>query len=91
MVKINGYEYQLSDNKNKKLMVIVNGNVIYFGQTGYSHYFDKTKLLNPNLNHLDKDRRSRYLARASKIKDSKGNLTADDPESGGYHSIRILW
>ena len=90
MVKIGAYEYQLSTNKNKKLMVTVNNKVIHFGQTGYSHYFDKTKLLNPNLNHLDKDRRSRYIARASKIKDSKG-LTADDPESPNYHSIRVLW
>jgi hypothetical protein len=91
MVKINGYEYELSDNKNKKLKVIVNNKVIHFGQTGYSHYFDKTKLLNPELNHLDKDRRKRYLARASKIKDKNHNLTADDPDSPNYHSIRILW
>jgi hypothetical protein len=91
MVKINGYEYELSDNKNKKLKVKVNNKWVHFGDSRYEHYFDKTKLLDENLNHLGFSRKRRYISRASMIKDSQGNLTADDPESPNYHSIRILW
>jgi hypothetical protein len=91
MVKINGSEYELSDNKNKKLKIKVNNKWVHFGDSRYEHYFDKTKLLNPQFNHLDKERRTKYLSRASKIKDKEGNLTANDPNSPNYHSMRILW
>jgi hypothetical protein len=91
MVKIGKYEYKLSTNKNKKLMVKVNNKIIHFGQKGYEHFFDKTELLDKKLNHGDKERRKRYLLRAKNIKDKSGKLTANNPESPNYHSIRILW
>jgi hypothetical protein len=89
--KIGKYTYYISDNPNKKLMVIVNGNKINFGQAGYEHYKDKTGLLDPKLNHGDKERRENYLKRARGIKDKEGKLTYKDPNSANYHAIRILW
>lgn len=91
MVKIGKYEYKLSTNKNKKLMVIVNNKTIHFGQKGYEHFKDRTGLLDKKLNHGDKERRKRYLSRATNIKDKSGKLTANNPESANYHAIRILW
>lgn len=91
MVKIGKYNYELSDKKDKKLMVIVNNKKIHFGQKGYEHFFDKTRLLNKSLNHKDEKRRERYLKRSKGIKDKKGNLTYKNPESANFHSIKILW
>lgn len=88
---IKGYKYFVSDKPEKKLMVDVNGKRLYFGATGYEHYKDKTGLLNPNLNHLDKVRRNRYIMRASNIKDKDGNYTHLNPESPNYHALNILW
>jgi len=88
---IKGYKYYISDKPDKKLMVDVNGKRLYFGATGYPQYKDKTGLLNPDTNHLDKARRKRYLARAKKITDKEGNLTYLDPESPNYHAVNILW
>ena len=91
MVKINGLEYQLSDRKNKKLKVYVDGKWVHFGDSRMEHYYDKTKLLNPKLNHLDKDRRKNYLSRAKGIKDKEGNLTYKNKLSPNHYSVRILW
>lgn len=89
--KVGKYIYYISDKPEKKLMTIVNGKKIYFGQMGYMHYKDKTGLLDKSLSHLDKDRRNRYIARASKIVNKEGELTALNPESPNYHAINILW
>ena len=91
MVKIDKYDYFVSDKQSKKLYVIVNGKKIYFGDSNYQHYKDKTGLLAKSQNHLDEKRRASYLARASKIKDKSGALTANNPNSPNYHAIRILW
>ena len=88
---IKGYKYYVSDKPDKKLMVDVNGKRLYFGATGYEQYKDKTGLLNPDSNHLDKARRNRYLMRAKKITDKEGNLTYLNPESSNYHAVNILW
>ena len=91
MVKIDKYEYFISDKSNKKLYTIVEGKKIYFGDTRYSHYKDKTGLLPKSHNHLDENRMTSYIARASKIKDKSGALTANDPSSANWHALRILW
>lgn len=91
MVKIENYEYFISDKSNKKLFTIVNGKKIYFGDSNYQHYYDKTGLLAKSTNHLDEKRKKSYLARASKIKDKLGNLTVNDPTSPNWHALRILW
>ena len=90
-MKIDGYEYFLSERSDKKLKVKVNGKWIHFGQKNFEHFRDKTGLLDKKLNHEDDIRRFNYRARASKIKDKSGRLTVDDPESANYHAFRILW
>lgn len=74
-----------SDKKNKKYYVLVTkGNKtkrVDFGDKRYSDF----------LEHKDKDRRDRYIARASKIKNKKGKYTKDDPFSSNYWAMRILW
>jgi hypothetical protein len=88
---INGSRYYESEKPNKKLKVKVNDKWIHFGDSRYQHFFDKTKLLDESFNHLDDDRRQRYLKRASKIKDKDGKLTMYDENSPNYYAIRILW
>jgi hypothetical protein len=89
-MELDGFVYYKSDKPNKKLMVNVNGKKIYFGDTRYQHYFDRTGLLNKNYNTLDPARRIAYLKRAINIKDSTG-LSVYNPESANWHAIRILW
>jgi len=88
---LNGLKYELSEQKNKKLKVFKNNRWIHFGDNRYEHYFDKTGLLNKNLNHMDKVRRDAYLARAKKITDKGGKLTFKDNESPNYYAVRVLW
>lgn len=90
-MKIGKYEYFISDKPAKKLYTIVNSKKIYFGDTKYTHFKDLTGLLPKSSNHGDEVRRKSYLARATKIKDTAGNLTANDPSSPNWHSIKILW
>ena len=91
MVKIGRYNYVLSNKKGKKLMTEVNGKTIHFGDINMEHFKDKTGLLPKKLNHNDKTRRKNYLTRSAGIKNKKGKLTKDDPNSPNYHSRRILW
>jgi hypothetical protein len=72
-------------------MVVVNNKIIHFGASGMEHFKDKTGLLPKSLNHGDKERRKNYLTRTAKIKDGKGKLTKDNPNSANYHSRRVLW
>lgn len=79
--------------KNKKYSVITpEGKLIHFGARNYQHFKDQTKQKKwSNKNHLDKERRKRYLARAKGIKDKNGNLTWKNPESANYYAVRYLW
>ena len=56
MVKIGKYNYEKSNRKNKKLMTIVDGKKIHFGNPSYQQYFDKTGIWK-SLDHGDKERR----------------------------------
>lgn len=85
------YTYYISEKPNKKLKVFVNNKWIHFGAYPYNHYKDRTNLLDVKYNHLDEERRKRYIARASKIRNKEGDLTALNPESPNYHAINILW
>jgi hypothetical protein len=85
MVLVNGYDYELSDKKGKKLMVVVKGKKINFGDTAYQQYKDKTGLLPKSSNHLDETRRQSYLKRATGL----GRST--DPTSANFHAINVLW
>ena len=54
---------------------------VHFGSTKYPDYFT----------HKDKDRRDKYLARATKIKNKQGELTYNNPESANFWSVNLLW
>jgi len=76
-----------SNVKNKKYSVFVKDpktNKIVKVNYGHTSYEDF-------LSHKDPERRKRYLARASKIRDKNGRLTKDDITSPNYHSMRHLW
>jgi len=85
--------FEKSNHKYKKYSVISpKGKIIHFGDTRYEQYKDSTGLgIYSHLDHLDQERRKRYLARAKKIKDKNGKLTWNNPESSNYYSIRFLW
>jgi hypothetical protein len=89
--------FQRSKRSGKKYTAFVGdpeGRLIpvHFGQKGYEHYKDTTGLgLYNSLDHLDKERRKRYLERSAGIRDKKGRLTKDDPLSPNYYARRYLW
>lgn len=89
-MKIGKYIYEKSTRKGKKLMVFVNGKTIHFGDSNMEQYKDRTGIWKDK-DHLDKDRRDRYRARASKIRNKKGELTYLDVNSPNYHSYNIFW
>lgn len=82
-----------STRKGKKYSVITpSGKKIHFGASNMEQYKDSTGLgLYSHLDHNDKERRKRYLARAKGIKDKNGNLTWKDKESANYYAVRYLW
>ena len=89
-VKIGRYYYKKSTEKGKKLMTIVNGKTINFGDSSMQHYKDKTGIWSSK-DHGDPKRRKRYLSRAKGIKLEDGSLAWKDPKSPNYHAVRILW
>jgi hypothetical protein len=89
--KIGKYTYFLSDKKNKKLSVIVDGKKIYFGDTNYQNFDDLTNLLDKSFLHYDNERKRRYLKRSMNIRNKEGNLTYLNPLSPNFHSVKILW
>ena len=86
-------EFKKSTRKNYKYMVKTpSGKWIHFGNKNFQQFKDSTGLgLYTHLNHGDKERRKRYLARAKGIKDKQGNLTWKNKESSNYYSIKYLW
>lgn len=91
MAEVDGRRYFLSTRADKKLMVRVNGKLIHFGQAGAEHYYDRSGLLDPALNHGDAQRREDYLKRSAGIRDARGLRTADNPTKPNYHARRVLW
>jgi hypothetical protein len=85
-------EFKKSTNPNKKYMVKTpKGKWIHFGARNYEQYFDSALGLYSHLNHLDNQRRKRYLARAKGIRNKEGKLTWKDKESPNYYSVVFLW
>jgi hypothetical protein len=81
------------DGKKKYVITIMGpeGPVkIAFGDARYGQYHDRLGGYSM-LDHDDMDRRIEYLERASKIVNSKGEITANDYLSPNFYSIRILW
>ena len=80
--KLGAESLDYSTRKNNKYMVTLkSGKKVHFGSTKYVDY----------LTHKDKDRRDKYLARATKIKNKQGELTYNNPESANFWSINLLW
>jgi hypothetical protein len=88
---IDGYRFFKSEKPKKKLKVEINGKWVHFGQLPYEHFFDKTGLLDKDLNHGDDLRRKRYLQRSIPIRDKEGNYTVNDKNSPNYWAVRVLW
>ena len=57
------------------------GKKVHFGSPKYPDYTI----------HKDKERRDKYLTRATKIKNKQGELTYTNPESANFWSTRLLW
>lgn len=70
-----------STRKNKKWAVLYNNKWIHFGDKRYEDYTQ----------HGDEARRDRYLKRSTMITNKEGKLTAFNPQSPNYWSIRLLW
>ena len=73
---------EYSSRKNNKYMVkLPDGKKVHFGSPKYEDYTI----------HNDKERRDKYLSRAMKIKNRKGELTYNNPESSNYWTVHLLW
>lgn len=81
-LKLGATAFHYSKRKNSKYVVTLkDGKKIQFGNPKYADY----------LIHDDEERQKKYLARATKIKNKQGELTADNPEPANYWSIKLLW
>ena len=80
--KLGAESLDYSTRKNNKYMVTLpEGKKVHFGSPKYPDY----------LYHKDQERRDKYLARASKIKNRQGELTYKDPNSSNFWSYNLLW
>ena len=80
--KLGAESLDYSSRKNNKYMVTLpGGKKVHFGSPKYEDYSI----------HKDKERRDKYLSRAMKIKNKKGELTYTNPESSNFWSINLLW
>ena len=80
--KLGAESLDYSTRKNNKYMATLqSGKKIHFGSSQHEDY----------LIHKDQDKRDKYLARAKKIKNKKGELTYTNPESSNFWSVNLLW
>ena len=80
--KLGAESLDYSKRKNNKYVVkLPGGKNLHFGSPQYPDF----------LIHKDKERRKKYLARAKKIKNKKGELTYENPESANFWSVNLLW
>ena len=80
--KLDAESLDYSKRKNNKYVVkLAGGKKLHFGSSQYPDF----------LIHKDKERKDKYLARAKKIKNKKGELTYENPESANFWSVNLLW
>ena len=73
---------EYSTRKNSKYVVTLdNGKQIHFGSPNYQDF----------LIHKDKTRQDNYLKRATKIRNKKGELTYQNPETSNFWAVNLLW
>ena len=80
--KLGAESLDYSKRKNNKDVVkSPSGKNLHFGSSQYPDF----------LIHKDNERKEKYLSRAMKIKNKKGELTYDNPESANFWSVNLLW
>ena len=80
--KLGAESLDYSKRKNNKYVVkLPGGKNLHFGSSQYPDY----------LIHKDNERKEKYLSRAMKIKNKKGELTYENPESANFWSVNLLW
>ena len=80
--KLGAESLDYSTRKNSKYMATLpGGKKVHFGSPKYPDFTI----------HKDKERRDKYLSRATKIKNKKGELTYTNPESSNFWSVNLLW
>ena len=80
--KLGAESLDYSTRKNSKYMATLpGGKKVHFGSPKYPDFTI----------HKDKERRDKYLSRAMKIKNKKGELTYTNPESSNFWSVNLLW
>ena len=80
--KLGAESLDYSKRKNNKYVVkLPGGKNLHFGSSQYPDF----------LIHKDEERKEKYLARAKKIKNKKGELTYENPESTNFWSVNLLW
>ena len=80
--KLGAESLDYSKRKNNKYVVkLPSGKNLHFGSSQYSDF----------LIHKDNERKEKYLSRAMKIKNKKGELTYENPESANFWSVNLLW
>ena len=80
--KLGAESLDYSTRKNNKYMATLpSGKKVHFGSPKYPEYTI----------HKDKERRDKYLSRATKIKNKQGELTYNNPESANFWSVHLLW
>ena len=80
--KLGAESLDYSKRKNNKYVVTLpSGKKLHFGSSNYPDF----------LIHQDEDKKDKYLCRAKTIKNKKGELTFENPESANYWSVNLLW
>ena len=80
--KLGAESLDYSKRKNNKYVVkLPSGKNLHFGSSQYPDF----------LIHKDNERKEKYLSRVMKIKNKKGELTYENPESANFWSVNLLW
>ena len=80
--KLGAESLDYSKRKNNKYVVkSPGGKNLHFGSSQYPDF----------LIHKDNEPKEKYLSRAMKIKNKKGELTYENPESANFWSVNLLW
>ncbi len=74
-------EFGRSKAKGKKWFVVYDGKTVNFGDSSMSDFTI----------HKDEERRKRYYARHSKIKDKSGQKVITKKSSPAFWSYNLLW
>ena len=80
--KLGAESLDYSKRKNNKYVVkLPSGKNLHFGSSQHPDF----------LIQRDNERKEKYLSRAMKIKNKKGELTYENPESANFWSVNLLW